>query len=292
MDAPVEPFKARKLYLVLRDGLRSGAVRPGDRLPSEPELAARHGVSRVTVRRALDVLAMEGLIERRPGSGTFARAALGPQPITGDVANLVAHIAEMGRATTVRLLAFAYEPAPAPVAAALRLPEGARVQVSRRVRLIDGAPFSHLVTHVPEAIGRAYAEGDLATTPLLSLLERSGITVERATQTMTAALAGPEVAESLGVEVGAPLLSVVRTVYDAAGRGVEHLAALYRPDRYAFRMDLVREGAPDARAWAPVFAQTFSPDGAGRADTQAEGAASAANPPGTPPRPDRETPRP
>lgn len=257
MDASVEPFKARRLYLVLRDLLKSGAVPPGRRLPSEPDLAATHGVSRVTVRRALDALALEGLIERRPGSGTFARPSDGPAPISGDVANLVAHIAEMGRSTTVRLLSFAYAEAPAPVAAALRLPAGARTQVSQRVRLIDGAPFSHLVTHVPEAIGRAYAEADLATTPLLALLERSGITVARATQTMTAALAGPEVAAALEVEVGTPLLAVARTVFDATGRGVEHLSALYRPDRYSFRMELQREGAPDARNWQPVF---VSPD--------------------------------
>jgi GntR family transcriptional regulator len=161
----------------------------------------------------------------------------------------------MGRSTTVRLLSFGYAPAPGPVAAALALGPRARCQVSQRVRLIDGAPFSHRVTQVPEAIGRSYAEADLATTPLLSLLERSGITVARATQTMTATLATPEVAAALDVAVGAPLLSVTRAVFDTTGRGVEHLAALYRPDRYAFRMDLLREGAPDARTWQPMFTQ-------------------------------------
>ena len=69
--AGVEPLKARRLYLLLRDRIVSGEDRPQTRLPSEPMLAERHGVSRVTVRRALDKLAGEGLIERRPGSGTF-----------------------------------------------------------------------------------------------------------------------------------------------------------------------------------------------------------------------------
>jgi GntR family transcriptional regulator len=54
--------------------------------------------------------------------------------------------------------------------------------------------------------------------------------------------------------VGTPLLSVTRAVFDTRGRGVEHLSALYRPDRYAFRMDLLREGAPEARTWQPAFA--------------------------------------
>ena len=253
VDASVEPFKARRLYLVLRDQLRGGGMTVGTRLPGETDLASQHGVSRVTVRRALDALAMEGLIERRPGSGTYVRGPGKADPISGDVANLVAHIAEMGRSTTVRLLSFAYAPAPAAVTDALGLGRDARCQVSCRVRLIDGAPFSHLVTHVPERIGRSYAEAELATTPLLTLLERSGITVARATQTMTATLAAPDVATALDVAVGTPLLSVTRAVFDTTGRGVEHLAALYRPDRCAFRMDLLRGGAPDARTWQPVF---------------------------------------
>ena len=61
-----------------------------------------------------------------------------------------------------------------------------------------------------------------------------------------------EVAEALDVRTGSPLIELVRVVYDQAGRGVEHLHALYRPDRYAFEIDLVRSGAADAKAWSPV----------------------------------------
>ncbi len=67
-------------------------------------------------------------------------------------------------------------------------------------------------------------------------------------------LATPDVAAALGVDVGSALIALTRVVYDAKGRGVEHLAALYRPDRYAFRMDLVRTGDDDGRRWSPVAA--------------------------------------
>lgn len=248
----VEPLKARRLYLLLRDAIVGGEAPPHARLPSEPTLAQQHGVSRVTVRRALEQLAQEGLVDRRAGSGTFVAARRAGAPLQADFSNVLTHLVEMGRRTDVKLLAFGYQqPTPA-LAKAMQLPRGERVQRSVRVRLIDGEPFSHLVTHVPERVGLSYSESDLASRPLLELLERSGVAAERATQTIGATLAGPDVAASLGVDIGAALLSMTRIVFDAAGRGVEHLQALYRPDRYSFHLDLVRTGAAGARRWAPV----------------------------------------
>jgi GntR family transcriptional regulator len=252
LDGSVEPLKARRAYLLLRERIVSGELAPGARLPGEPALAAEHGVSRMTIRRALDTLAGEGLIDRRPGSGTFVRAVAAVAPITADLSNVLTHLVQMGRQTGVRLLSFAYGVPPDPVAGALRLGPGERTQRSVRVRLIDGAPFSYLTTHVPERIGLTYSEADLAATPLLTLLERSGTVVAQASQTIGATLAGPEVAEALGVEIGAPLLSMTRVVSDRSGGGVEHLHALYRPDRYSFQMDLVRTGAAGDRRWNPL----------------------------------------
>jgi len=252
VDASVEPSKTRRVYLVLRERILAGALPPGTRLPGEPDLAAAHGVARVTVRRALDGLEREGLVRRQPGAGTFVTGADGAKTVVADFANLLAHLVEMGRRTRARLLAFAYETPPPAVAEALRLGAHERAQRSVRVRYIDDAALSHLVTWVPERIGVTYSEAELAATPLLALLERSGVRAERASQTIGATLAGPEVAGHLGVEVGSPLLAVTRTVFDGADRGVEHLQALYRPDRYAFQMELMRIGRGPARRWSPV----------------------------------------
>ncbi len=248
----VEPLKARRLFLLLRDRILSGEIGPNTRLPSEPLLAQEHGVSRVTVRRALDKLADEDLIERRPGSGTFVNSRSTSAQVTADFSNVLTHLVEMGRRTDVKLISFAYmAPTPA-LMSDLKLQPGERVQRSVRVRLIDGQPFSYLITHVPERIGISYSEADLASTPLLELLERSGIVAERAQQIIGATLAGPEVADALDLEIGAALLSMTRIVYDPSGRGIEHLQALYRPDRYSLNMDLVRTGANGARRWSPV----------------------------------------
>ncbi len=256
MDASVEPSKTRRLYLLLRERIVGGALAPGARLPSEPELAAEHRVSRVTVRRALDGLEREGLIRRQPGAGTFVTGADGAKTIVADFANMLAHLVEMGRRTRARLLAFSYETPRAAVAQALRLAPGERAQRSVRVRTIDDVPLSHLVTWVPERIGATYSEADLASTPLLELLERSGVRAERASQAIGATLAGPEVAGHLGVETGSALLSITRTVFDEEDRGVEHLQALYRPDRSAFQMELMRIGRGPERRWSPVAASS------------------------------------
>jgi GntR family transcriptional regulator len=252
LDAAVEPFKARRIYLLLRDRISSGALAVGERLPGEPDLAAGHGVSRVTIRRALDQLVAEKMLERRPGVGTFvcAPASLGSTVL--NFSDVFSHLKEMGRSTEVRLLSFGYLVPAAQVAAALGLGPGERAQRAVRVRMIGAAPFSYLTTHVPEQVGETYSEADLASQPLLSLLERSGVVVGRARQSISATLAGPEVAGLLQLEIGAPLLSLTRVVEDEAGRAVEHLHALYRPDRFTFEMQLQRTGALGERRWSPL----------------------------------------
>ncbi|MBX9992163.1 GntR family transcriptional regulator [Phreatobacter oligotrophus] len=252
MAEAIETSKTRRVYLTLRDRISSGELTPGTRLPSEPDLAELHDVSRVTIRRALAELEREGLISRRPGAGTFITARMIKRPIVADLSNALAHLVEMGRSTDVRLLQFGYvDPSPE-VAEALKLDDGEKVQRSVRVRIIDGEPFSYLVTHVPQRIGTTYSEAELGVQPLLTLIERSGVKVDRATQTITATLAGPDVAEALGIDIGAPLLALTRVVSDVKRRGIEHLAAFYRPDRYSFQMDLVRIDSGGDRLWSPV----------------------------------------
>lgn len=249
--------KARRVYLLLRDEIIGGLHPVGHALPGELRLAETHGVSRVTIRRALDALVADGLVERRAGSGTVVRApGARPTQIIGDFATLMPQLRQMGEQTTARLLAFAYGPAPLHVAEALNLPEDGRVQRAVRLRLAEGRPFSHLTTHVPEEIARGYSEADLATTPLFRLLERRGVEVDHARQTVSAVLATPEVAEALDVWVGAALIALSRVVYDAEGRGVEHLSALYRPDRFRLEMTLNRVGQGAARHWEPVLADS------------------------------------
>ena len=244
--------KAKQIYLILRDRILSGAFCFGGKLPTENELADYYSVSRVTVRRALGELAREQLIERRRSAGTRVTYRPAPASITADISGVLANIAEMGRRTTVKLLSFGYVPAEGAVAQALGLGPDILLQRSVRVRTVDRVPFSYLTTHVPENVAVTFTRQELASRPLLELLERAGVKVEQARQRISAGLATPDVAQALDVRTGSPLIELVRVVRDQSGRAVEHLHALYRPDRYAFEMDLVRSGAADAKAWAPA----------------------------------------
>jgi GntR family transcriptional regulator len=244
--------KAKQVYLVLRDRILSGASGFGARLPTENELADLHGVSRVTVRRALGELARERLIERRRSSGTRVIYRPSPAPVSADISGVLANLAEMGRRTAVKLLSFNYVPAEGAVAQALGASANDLLQRSVRVRSVDGVPFSYLTTHVPESISITFTKQELSSRPLLELLERAGVKVESARQRMSACLATPEVAEALDVRTGSPLIELVRVYFDQRGRGVEHLHALYSPDRYAIEIELERSDAAHTKAWSPV----------------------------------------
>jgi GntR family transcriptional regulator len=244
--------KSRRVYLVLRDGILNGTLAHDARLPNENELARAHGVSRVTIRRALAVLETERLIERRPSRGTRVIHRPNSTPIVADIAGVLANLTEMGRRTDVKLLAFDYVVAGAHVSRSLKLNATATVQRAVRVRSVDRVPFSYLTTYVPEAVGRSFTKAELATRPMLELLERSGVKVERAAQRISAVLAAPVVAKALGVRSGSPLIEVVRVVFDRNGKGVEYLQALYRPDRYNLQIDLMRSGRLERRNWKPA----------------------------------------
>lgn len=252
-----EGAKARRVYLSLRDEIAEGRLSDGENLPAEQRLAESFGVSRVTVRRALEALAADGLIERRAGSGTLVRTnGFRDKPVAMDFTTLMPQLVEMGRSTTARLLSFSYGSAPDFVARAMGLGRDDKVQIATRVRSAEDHPFSHLTTYVPEAIARNYSENDLATSPLFTLLERSGVQINDAHQSVSATLAGPEVAEALEVAVGSALLSLRRVVRDEDGNGVEFLSALYRPDMFRLEMALTRVGQGNARHWKPAIGQT------------------------------------
>lgn len=255
ISPPVEtldPSKSRTVFLLLRDAILSGHLSPGERLPGEMKLTEQFGVSRVTVRRALAELQRMGLILRRPGAGTVVAERAQPKPVNIDFANFLSHLMEMGRTTSVRVLEFDYRQPPSDVARALRLERGDEVQRSIRARHVDGEPFSYLVTYVPATIGRRYTAEDLGAEPLLSLFERTGVAVDSASQALSATIATPIVADALGLTVGDAVVSLTRTVYAPDGRGVEHLSALYRPDRYRFVMELTRVPGPAETIWAPA----------------------------------------
>jgi len=238
-----------QITVILRDRILSGQLAPGYRLPSEAEICAAFGVSRITAKRSLDELAAIGLVDRARGRGTTVRQRPETPVMRAAVEGWIENISRMGESTRARVLEFGYFPAPPHVAEALDLSSGTEVQRSIRVRSIEGECLSHLETWVPAEIGRSYERAEMEDVALLRLLERHGVKVTSARQTITAAVAPPNIATALGIHAGAPLLDVRRIVMDRAGRPVEYIRVLYRPDLYRYEMDLTRVQGSAGGRW-------------------------------------------
>lgn len=257
-----------QIFLILRNRIFGGEVRPGELVPGEQELAAEFNVSRITAKRALNELAGAGLVVRERGRGTRVTHRPKAPAVTSSIEGWLENISLMGIATEARVLDFGYLAASEDIAHALELDPGTDVQHAVRVRSLDGEPMSYLVTYVPADIGRQYDREDLDTKPLLLLLELAGVKVASARQTISATLADSEVAGALSVHAGSPLIEVRRVVRDSSGRPVEYIRVLYRPDIYRFEMSMNRVREREGMRWAT---QTSSPVPAGGAASNITG---------------------
>lgn len=256
----IDPSSRVPLYhqilVLLRNQVFSGELPAGTLLPGEQELAAQFGVSRITAKRALNELADAGLVVRERGRGTRVAQVVAAPIVKTSVEGWLENISLMGAATDVDVLEFEYVPAPPEVAEALLVPAGAPVQRTVRVRLLEGEPMSYLVTYVPEDIGRSFDREELGHFPLLTLLERHGVMVADARQSVSAALADPDVARALTIHAGSPLIDVRRVVRDVKDRPVEFIRVLYRPDKYRFEMNLKRVRRKEGMRWQSLGPKT------------------------------------
>jgi GntR family transcriptional regulator len=225
-----------QVFLVLQDGIAERRYAPGEVLPGEEELARLFGVSRVTIRAAMETLDALGLVERRQGVGTFVRELSGPEPLTVPMMDLPARSREIVRTTTAHVIEFGFEPAPRHVRIHFQAGTDDLFQRAVRIRYMKDRPIMQVTTHIPEAIGRQFGRSEMEGGSLYAILERFGITFASGEQTVTAAAADPVVADRLNVAIGAPLLKVVRVHFDITGRPIQHFELLAPSATYQLRM--------------------------------------------------------
>ncbi|MDG1709440.1 MAG: UTRA domain-containing protein, partial [Emcibacteraceae bacterium] len=123
-------------------------------------------------------------------------------------------------------------------------------QKAIRVRHKNATPFSFVITYVPEEIGRSFSYDELENEPILALIERSGKSISRARQTVTATLADGTTGPALTVNIGSPLLKVSRIVYDNEDKPVEYITIYYRPDHYQLNLELSRVKGEKSNFWS------------------------------------------
>jgi GntR family transcriptional regulator len=237
---------------ILRKKILSGELPSGSVLPSEDVLAEDYEVSRITVRQALALLEQDGLLIRQRGKGTFVSDKarfVEPQKLTGFIEDLIL----MGVKTKIKVLDLGMRDATETIRDRLKLDESAKVFQVRKIRKIEGNPFSYVLNYFPPDIGMKLKRSSLAVKPALTILEEDlGLKVSEAIQTIEATVADAEVAPLLDVRVGEPLLKAERTVFDVKKKPIEYVYSLYRSDKYCFTVKLERKRSKDFVGWEAI----------------------------------------
>jgi len=223
----------------LEAAIEHGTLTPGSLLGNEIELAARLGLSRPTVRQAIQSLVDKGLLVRRRGVGTQVVHSQVKRPL--ELSSLYDDLEAAGQRPATEVLVNVLEPAPALVAAALQIAEGVQVHRVERLRLTHGEPMAHLCNYLPTGLFDLDS-GQLGATGLYRMMRAAGITLHSARQSIGARAATAEEGERLDEAAGAPLLTMQRTTFDDTGRAVEYGTHTYRPSRYSFEFQLLVRG--------------------------------------------------
>lgn len=220
----------------LEAAIRSGRLTPGARLANEISIAERLGVSRPTIRRAIQEVVNMGLLVRRRGIGT--QVVQGQVTRAVELTSLYEDLKVSHQDPGTRVITLETRPATKEVAEALTVDPGSEVVFLRRERLTNGVPIAILTNHLPLRFADISIE-QLETQGLYQLLRSRGVVIRVARQRIGARRADRDEAERLGIENGDPVLTMDRVAFDASGKAVEHGSHCYRPDMYSFETTLV-----------------------------------------------------
>ena len=249
--------------MCIRDDLRlrlsAGEWRPGQKLPSETDLAARYSVARMTIRQAVGALASEGIVVRRQGLGTYVAEEI-PTRNTDELVSFTEAMRREGHEVQTELVeASVDQPLPA-AREALRLGLCAAAVLVRRVVAVDGCPIVVQTSWLPFARFAGLDSEPLLDGSLYAMLEdRYGVRIVRARQKIIAAAAGLADAKVLRLQPSDPVLRTIRTTYDSSNTVIEYAISAMRAG-YALEtvLDACRPRSASDRTIFPANDHLFS----------------------------------
>jgi GntR family transcriptional regulator len=271
MGAGTDPVYLRVLE-DLRAQIRDGVLEPGARVPSRNGIIARYGVGETAAKHALQVLATEGLIEARAGSGSYVRQA----PTVSRLEHGRPHFpgSPFGLAEARAVLAWEHQTQrlhpPRQVARRLGLADGQLVNRTRYLLTADGRPVQLATSYEPAEVtaGTAVAspeEGPLAGRGVAERMQAIGVTVDQLVEDVSVRPAASVEAAALGIQAGAPVL-VVTGEHRAGQRAVETSEIVIPADRFTLRYRIPVSQADDdplAAVPPPAAVPAAAPAGAG-----------------------------
>ncbi|MEN9715169.1 MAG: hypothetical protein RJA35_636 [Actinomycetota bacterium] len=222
----------------LEKAILDGTLPAGARLENEIAFGERLGLSRPTVRRAIQDLVDKGLLVRRRGIGT--QVVHGQVTRGLELTSLHEDLQRSGKKATTKLLSLAVTKASKREAEHLGCPVGTEILHLRRLRLADGVPVSVMENWLPNEF-IDLTEMDLSEHGLYQLLRFRGVSLKVAKQRIGARKASAEEATLLNIDKNSALLTMERTAYDNSGKAIEFGQHCYRPDLYSFEVTLVEK---------------------------------------------------
>ena len=223
----------------LEQEIRDRRWKPGESIPTEPELMELYQVSRTTIRQAVSLLEQEGLLERHQGRGTFVCR---PKMLES-LANLrgfAEEVARKGYNQSSIVLFWLKKQTLFFENGKLNLDKNDRILLVERIRFMDEVPVAVERTCWPEDIGAVFQKYDLNVINFYEILEKNGIYLKKSREIIGAVNASIYEAELLGVEYGMALLEMSRTTTDVNGRVIEYARTRYRSDYYNYEIELNR----------------------------------------------------
>jgi GntR family transcriptional regulator len=252
MDIPNQSFQTNApLYLRIAGDLMAiiKAAKPHTLLPSEPELVKKYGVSRGTVKQALDELEHQAFIYRKQGKGTYVAE---PRILrhSRSVPSFSEDIRRRGHQPSVKLISLEKETPGARVCTALSLEAPSLVWNVRRVFLSDGIPLALVSSYLPVASVENLASVDVESSLYAALDRRYGLRPTWASDSYTAVRAQGEVVEQLSVNAGDPVIYSERVAYLRDMRVIEYVQSYIRGDRFAVLLDWLPQESDSESIWS------------------------------------------
>lgn len=220
----------------LERAILGGEIEAGQRLENEIAMAQELGLSRPTMRQAIQVLVDKGMLVRRRGVGT--QVVRGQVRRNVELTSLFDDLSAAGQKPSTRVLSLERIDAALDVSEELQLTAGAPVWSLRRLRMIGDQPLALMHNFLPADVVDL-GDVDLDAIGLYAYLRDAGFVIRVARQSISARRVGPDETHLLTEEIGSPLLTMQRTAFDNSGRAIEFGRHAYRPELYSFDMTLV-----------------------------------------------------
>lgn len=227
-----------QLALQIEDAIDRGDLPPGTRLENEISIADRWGLSRPTVRRAMQELVDKGFVVRKRGIGT---QVVGNRNVKRQVqlTSLYDDLRDEGKNPATDVREHSFIEADDIIAEALGLAVGDNVLYLERIRYADGEALAFMRNWLPAEVAATFTRAQLETGGLYGLLRARGVNPRIASQRIGSRDATTAEARDLGIRKGMCVLTMERTTYDDSGRAIELGRHIYRSDTYSFEVMVV-----------------------------------------------------